>query len=234
MKQTSLHHFQPALYMTGIFLTLMMGSSLFGQEGKKIKFPDRVLGLSLGRSQHLSQSIGGLSLGINHVIKTSKRFSFHNDFSFTIHKGQEASHNTSLPSISSITAVDPWFRSEPLKFVTAGIQTSAAISVELMYGRIRTGAGPLMRYQTSSKPASYTFNVTTRQTTSGTFYSTNYIINSIRPHSFSAGALLFVDVSMFKTKKMEAKANLQYQLDSQGDQIFGAGIKLQKTYKKIS
>ncbi len=234
MKQTSRHHFQRALYMTGIFLVLMMGSSLFGQEGKKIKFPDRVLGLSLGHSQHLNQSIGGLSLGINHVIKTSKRFSFHNDFSFTIHKGQEASHNTSLPSISSITAVDPWFRSAPLKFVTAGIQTSASFSVNMLSGRIRTGAGPLMRYQTSSKPVSYTFNITTRQTTSGTFYSTSYVINSIKPHSFSAGALLFADIAIFKIKKLEAKANLQYQFDTQGDKILNAGIKLQKSYKKTS
>jgi len=234
MKHTSQHRFQRALCMTGIILAVMMCNFLFAQEVKKIKFPDRMLGLNTGYSQHLSQSLGGFSLGINHAIKTSKKISFHNDFTFTLHNGKEASHNASLPSISSITAVDPWFKSEPLKFVTAGIQTSAAVSVGMMSGRVRTGAGPLIRYQTSSRPASYAFNVSTRQTTLGTFYSTSYVINSIKPHSFSAGVLLFIDVAMFKTKKIEAKGSIQYQFDTQGDKILSTGIKLQKSYKKTS
>lgn len=234
MKNTPQHLLQLGIYISRILLAMMMSNTLFAQEGKKIKFPDRVIGLNMGYSQHLSQSIGGFGLGIHHAIKTSKRFSIHNDFSFTLHYGKEATHYTSLPSISSITAVDPWFRSVPLKFVTAGIQSSAYVSIGMMSEKIRTGAGPLIRYQTSSKPASYSFNVTTRQTSSGTLYSTNYVINSLKPHSLSAGALLFVDIAMFKTKKMEARANLQYQLDTQRDKMLTAGIKLQKTYKKTS
>jgi hypothetical protein len=121
-----------------------------------------------------------------------------------------------------------------LKYLTAGIQTSAGISISMLKGKIRTGTGALLRYQTTSRPEAYVFNVDILQTTSGPVYSTNYVINTIRPHTLSAGAMLFADIHLFKTKLLQTKANLSYQWDNRGDRIFGAGIKIQKSYKKTS
>jgi len=65
-------------------------------------------------------------------------------------------------------------------------------------------------------------------------YRAYYLINVIRPHRFAAGGLLFLDVKLFKLKSIETKANFMYQLDSQGDKLFSAGIKLVKPYRKTS
>jgi len=104
----------------------------------------------------------------------------------------------------------------------------------MLKGKIRTGTAALIRYQTTSRPEKYIFNVNVLQTISGPDYSTNYVINSIRPHTFAAGAMVFTDIHLFKTKILETKGNLSFQWDSMGDRIFWAGIKLQKSYKKSS
>ena len=159
---------------------------------------------------------------------------FHNDMLFTIQSGYETTHNAVLSGFSIPTAINPWFRSTPLKYMTAGIQTSAGISLSMLKGKIKTGTGAMIRYQTTSRPEKYMFNVDVLQTISGPVYSTNYIINSIRPHTFAAGATVFADIHLFKTKILETKGNLSFQWDSRGDRIFGAGIKLQKSYRKTS
>ena len=158
----------------------------------------------------------------------------HNDLLFTIQSGSETTHNTVLSGFFIPTAINPWFRSAPLKYITAGIQSSAGISTTMLKGKIRTGTAALTRYQTTSRPEKYLFNVDVVQTTSGPLYSTNYVINSIRPHTFAAGVMVFADIHLFKTKILETKGNLSFQWDSRGDRMFGAGIKLQKSYKKTS
>jgi hypothetical protein len=217
-----------------VMLLFCINHSLSAQEAKKMRFPERAFGLTTGFSHHQSQQINGFNLGLNHQISIGKKTMFHNDLLFTIHSGNEATHNASLPNLAILTATNPSFRSAPLKYLTAGIQTSAGISISMLKGKIRTGTGALLRYQTTSRPEAYVFNVDILQTTSGPVYSTNYVINSIRPHTLSAGAMLFADINLFKTKILQTKANLSYQWDSRGDRIFGAGIKLQKSYKKTS
>lgn len=229
-RKENLFSMSSKISMILVFLQICM--HLEAQESSKIKFPARMLGLSAGYSHHQTQSIGGFNFGINHEISISKKVNLHNDLLFTVHSGKENTHDGALPNLATVTATNPFFRSVPLKYVTAGIQTSAGISINMMKGRIKTGAGPILRYQTTSKPEDYTFNVVVRQITSGQLYSTNYRINSIKPHIFSAGAMVFADMQLYKTKWFNTKAHMSYQLDSQGDRIISAGIKLQKTYRK--
>jgi hypothetical protein len=136
-----------------------------------------------------------------------------------------------------MTTMPPDFNSEPLKFITAGIQTFSGASTSFFSGKLMIGAGPMLRYQNTSKPENYEFIAITRPTQrfDGIFlYRAYYLINSIRPHTFAAGGLLFLDVKLFKIKSIETKANLMYQLDSRGDKLFSAGIKLIKPYRKTS
>jgi hypothetical protein len=215
-------------------LLLCLNHSSSAQEAKKIRFPERAFGLTTGFSHHQSQKINGFNLGLNHQISIGKKTMFHNDLLFTIQLGNEITHNAVLSGFFIPTAINPWFRSAPLKYITAGIQTSAGISTNMLKGKIRTGTCALVRYQTTSRPEKYIFNVDVVQTISGPVYSTNYLINSIRPHTFAAGTLVFADIHMFKTKILETTGTLSIQWDSMGDRIFGAGIKLQKSYKKTS
>jgi hypothetical protein len=220
--------------MYTVILLFCLHHSLSAQEAKKIRFPERAFGLTAGLSHYQSQKISGFNLGLHHQINIGKKTMFHNDLLFTIHSGNETTHDASLPNFAILTATNPSFRSAPLKYLTAGIQTSAGISISMLKGKISAGTAALLRYQTTSRPEAYVFNVDVVNTTSGPLYSTNYLINSIRPHTLAAGAMLFADIHLFKTKILETKASLQFQLDNRGDRILGAGIKLQKSYKKTS
>jgi len=229
-----IHPLKVSAFIYAVMLLLCLNHSLSAQEAKKIRFPERAFGLTTGFSHHQSQNINGFNLGLNHQISIGKKTMFHNDLLLTIQSGNEITHNAVLSGFFIPTAINPWFRSAPLKYITAGIQTSAGISTSMLKGKIRTGTAALIRYQTTSRPEKYIFNVDVVQTTSGPLYSTNYIINSIKPHTFAAGAMVFADIHLFKTKKIETKGMLSFQWDSRGDRIAGAGIKLQKSYKKSS
>lgn len=211
-------------------------ATLDAQESRKIKFPDRTLGLGAGISQHFSQSLAGGYLDMNHEIKLSKKIRLHNNFTFTLHKGEDGTQSAILGNAIAMTTVPPDINIAPLKFITAGIQTYAAASTTIFSEKLMLGAGPLLRYQTTTKPESYVFTATTRPTTSGGsfLYRAYYLINSIRPHSFAAGGILFMDIKLFKAKTVETKGNVIYQFDSQGNKLFSAGIKLMKPYRKTS
>jgi len=231
---STIHPLKVSAFMYTVIMLFCLHHSLCAQEAKKIRFSERAFGLTAGLSHHQSQKINGFNLGLHHQINIGKKTMFHNDLLFTIHSGNESTHNAVLAGYFIPTAINPWFRSAPLKYLTAGIQTSAGISISMLKGKISAGTAALLRYQTTSRPEAYVFNVDVVNTTSGPVYSTNYLINSIRPHTLAAGAMLFADIHLFKTKILETKANLQFQLDNRGDRILGAGIKLQKSYKKSS
>ena len=225
-----------AVNITLITIILLSCNYTIAQDAKKIKFPDRTLGFSTGISQHLSQSLPGGYLGINHEINLSKKIKLHHNLTFTLHKGEDGTQASILSNATATTTVPPDFNSVPLKFITAGIQTFSGVSRSLFSGKLMIGAGALLRYQTTTKPENYEFTATTRPTTTGgTFlYRAFYQINSIRPHTFAAGGLLFLDVKLFKVKSIETKANLMYQFDSRGDKLLSTGIKLIKPYRKTS
>ncbi|MFN5022271.1 MAG: hypothetical protein ACK5GP_11510 [bacterium] len=226
-----------AMNLTFITILLLSCKYIIAQDVKKIKFPDRTLVFSTGISQHLSQSLPGGYLGINHEINLSKKIKLHHNLTFTLHKGKDNTHAGILSNAIAMTTMPPDFNSEPLKFITAGIQTFSGASTSFFSGKLMIGAGPMLRYQNTSKPENYEFIAITRPTQrfDGIFlYRAYYLINSIRPHTFAAGGLLFLDVKLFKIKSIETKANLMYQLDSRGDKLFSAGIKLIKPYRKTS
>jgi hypothetical protein len=223
-----------AMNLTFISIFLLSCNYTFAQDAKKIKFPDRALGFNAGVSQHISQSLQGGYLGINHEINLSKKIKLHHNLTFTLHNGKDKTQAGILGNAIAMTTVPPDFNSVPLKFMTAGIQTFSGASTSFFSGKLMIGAGPMLRYQTTTMPENYEFTATTRPTTTGgTFlYRAYYQINSIRPHTFAAGGLLFLDVKLFKVKSIETKVNLMYQFDSQGDKLLIAGIKLIKPYRK--
>ena len=226
-----------AMNLTFISIFLLSCNYTNAQDAKKIKFPDRVLGFSTGISQHMSQSLAGGYLGIHHEINLSKKIKLHHNLTFTLHKGVDKTHEVILGNALAMITMPPDFKSFPLKFVTAGIQTFSGASTSFLSGKLMVGAGPVFRYQNTTKPENYEFKTIIRPTTTGDgafLYRAYYTINSIRPHTFSAGGLLFLDVKLFNIKSIETKANLMYQFDSQRDKLFSAGIKLIKPYRKTS
>jgi len=150
-----------AMNLTFITILLLSCNYTIAQDAKKIKFPDRVIGFSSGISQHMSQSLAGGYLGINHEINLSKKIKLHHNLTFTLHKGVDNTQEAILGNAIAMTTVPPDFNSFPLKFISAGIQTFSGASTSFFSGKLMIGAGPLLRYQTTTKPENYAFTATT-------------------------------------------------------------------------
>ena len=206
----------------------------YAQKNNELRFPERKIGLSIGFSHHQKQSIGGVFIEAGQEIKLSKKMSLYNNFGFTMHSGIDPKHDMVVPSISSLRLQDPSFRTAAFRFVTAGIQTSPMLFLNLKSDKIKLGFGTLVRYQTTSWPSDYEFNLISTPTTTRTLYYTNYSIKQIQPHALSGGGRMMIDVHVAKIKKIEARAVCSYQVDSNGDRLVGLGIKLQRSYKKLN
>ena len=206
----------------------------YAQKNNELRFPERKIGLSIGFSHHQKQSIGGVFIEAGQEIKLSKKMSLYNNFGFTMHSGIDPKHDMVVPSISSLRLQDPSFSTAAFRFVTAGIQTSPMLFLNLKSDKLKLGIGPLVRYQTTSWPSDYNFNLISTQTTTRTLYTANYSIKQIQPHTLSAGGRMMLDVQIAKIKKIEARAICSYQVDSNGDRLVGLGIKLQRSYKKLN
>ena len=206
----------------------------YAQKNNEMRFPERKIGLSIGLSHHQKQSIGGVFIEAGQEIKLSKKMSLYNNFGFTMHSGIEPKQDLVLSSFSFNTSQDPSFKTAAFRFVTAGIQTSPVLFLNLKSDKIKLGIGPLVRYQTTSWPSDYNFNLISTQTTTRTLYTANYSIKQIQPHTLSAGGRMVFDVQIAKIKKIEARAICSYQVDTNGDRIAGLGIKLQRAYKKLN
>jgi hypothetical protein len=206
----------------------------FSQKSKAVRFPERKIGLSIGFSHHQKQSIGGVFIEAGQEIKLSKKLSLYNNFGFTMHSGIEPKQDIVLSNFSGNTAQDPSFKTAAFRFVTAGVQTSPMLFLNLRSDKIKLGFGPSVRYQTTSWPSDYDFNLVSRQLSTITLFTTNYVIKQIKPHTLSAGGRMMIDVHVAKIKKFEARAVCSYQVDTNGDRIAGLGIKLQRGYKKLN
>ena len=206
----------------------------YAQKKNELRFPERKIGLSIGFSHHQKQSIGGVFIEAGQEIKLSKKMSLYNNFGFTIHSGIDPKHDMVVPSISSLRLQDPSFSTAAFRFVTAGIQTSPMLFLNLKSDKLKLGIGPLVRYQTTSWPSDYEFNLISTPTTTRTLYYTNYSIKQIQPHALSGGGRMMIDVRVATIKKIEARATCTYQIDSNGDCLVGLGIKLQRAYKKLN
>jgi hypothetical protein len=205
----------------------------YAQTNNELRFPERKIGLSIGFSHHQKQSIGGVFIEVGHEMKLSKKVSLYNNFGFTMHAGIDPKHDMVLSSFSGNTGQDPSFRTAAFRFVTAGIQTSPTLLLNLKSDKIKLGFGPLVRYQTTSWPSDYDFNLVSRQLSTITLFTTNYVIKQIQPHTLAAGGRMMIDVHVAKIKKIEARATCSYQIDSNGDRLAGLGIKLQRSYVKL-
>jgi hypothetical protein len=215
----------------------MMASVLqfqgYAQKSNELRFPERKIGLSIGFSQHQKQSIGGVFIEAGQEMKLSKKLLLYNNFGFTMHTGIDPKHDMVVTNIPSLRLQDPSFSTAAFRFVTAGIQTSPTLFLNLRSDKIKLGFGPVVRYQTTSWPSDYEFNLISTPTTTRTLYYTNYSIKQIQPHALSGGGRMMIDVHVAKIKKFEARATCSYQVDSNGDRLAGLGIKLQRSYVKL-
>lgn len=214
------------------FIAIVTLQLIFNNESfAQLNVSNRTFGFNVGFTKHQTQSINGCILGLNHEIPLKKKLRLHNDFSIMVNSGKDPVHDATLMNVQLLAQLDPAFKRSPIYFLTAGIQTTSAISTSFFSDKLRIGAGSLFRYQTTNKPEDYTFNIIRSGSNTITYY-TKYVINSIRPHKLSIGGVFFADLDLFKIKLYDIKANMNYQFDSGNDRIFSFGIKVQKDYKK--
>ena len=69
----TIHLLKVSAFMYTVILLFCLNHSLSAQEAKKIRFPERVFGLTTGFSHHQSQKISGFNLGLHHQISIGKK-----------------------------------------------------------------------------------------------------------------------------------------------------------------
>lgn len=215
-----------------MLILISLVSTIKAQTQRSI-FSEKALGFTVEYSRQQRQSLSGILMGVNQEFKVNNKLWVHHFFSITLHSGVDPLHDAALKNVINVALQDPYFKSSPIKFITAGIQSGGAVSSKFLSEKVQLGAGPLIRYQTTNKPDDYTFNVVGSSFSNVPRYSTSYQINSVRPHTLSVGGLIFADVEFYKRKGVEVKATLMYQFDTRGDRILSTGFKIQKTYRKI-
>lgn len=215
-----------------LIVLILITKLIFAQQIRTVKFPERSFGVSISPSNHIKQGIRGLNVGLNHEIKLNKVLTLHNDFAVTMHTGTDPLFADSLGDMKKVLALDPDFMDKPLPFITGGIQTFVGLSANLLSGKLTIGAGPLVRYQTTTVPDKYSFFYEVRVGQFSTRYHTYYIIDRIHPHTLSAGALFFMDVKLINVNKLNIKATANYQLDSYRNTILSIGLKFQQSYTR--
>lgn len=215
-----------------ILVLILITKMIYAQEGKPIKFPNRSIGLSFGPSYHQKQKLAGCNIGLDHKIQLNKTFTLHNAFVATLHVGNDPKLMDSVGTIGFASVTPRGSDNDIFRFVTAGIQTSIAVSAALFSGKLKIGMGPLLRYQTTTYPDDYSIVVDVWQGQTTTIIDTYYKIDKIYPHTLSLGGLMFAEAKLFTYKKINVSANLQYQFDNRNDNLFSGGLIVQRAYKK--
>lgn len=179
---------------------------------------ERQLSLGVLYSRHGSGDINGVMVDVGYEFNLKDRFSFYNNLSFTLHSGKEIFYDlTPQPT-------NPDYQTQPLNFVTAGIQSSPTIFYSLINGkkqRFKIGVGGVIRYQANSFPDRYLY-----------YYRSNnwdepfYIIKEIQPSVFTVGYKISFNYVFINKLKTSYSFIGSYQNDTNGDLIFGLGFQI--------
>ncbi|HMK19025.1 MAG TPA: hypothetical protein VK492_12550 [Chitinophagaceae bacterium] len=108
--------------------------------------------LSGGKSWHGTGDLNGIIVDVSYKHQLKKRIDLTSGIATTIHYGKDNGFNYLSPGSSPEERL--------INFTTAGIQLNSIINYSLIYSRdnqLKAGAGLVLRYQSSSRPDSYSY-----------------------------------------------------------------------------
>jgi hypothetical protein len=167
------------------------------------------LQLGVQRSWHGTGDLPGFTVDMGYDHSFNRRIDLFSGITTTIHYG-----DIDLPTIP---------QDKRLHFTTAGVQLTSLIQLALLSRadhRFKIGAGPLVRFQSSSYPG--IFGVTNDP---NVYPEPFYTINQHGPqNTFTVGYTAAITYLPRITYRYHFGFKFQYQNDTNGDAIAGLGI----------
>lgn len=171
----------------------------------------------INKSFNGSGDLGGFSLNVTKRKYVSKSFDWFYGSSLTFHFGKDYSYEFVSRGFPSNVLNE----NDPMKFYTFGIQGESGITLKLFEKNfpIHISTGPIIRYQTTSYPTTYSFNYYPR-----TFPDPFYTIKEIDPNTLSLGYKVQLEIGLLKVRRSKMFFNSYFQNDKNGDVITGLGL----------
>jgi len=117
---------------------------------------------------------------------------------------------------------DQIYQSEPLYWVTAGVQASAIPVIHILGAQtslLNLGAGPLLRYQINSRPDSFGYS-----NNAGTIRPDYYTVGSITPKAVYLGYMVVLESQFIHAPQWTLGVRAHFQNDTNGDVITGISL----------
>lgn len=198
------------------FFFCIVISSVHGQKNGSV----RQLSFNLLYARHGSGDMDGVAIELGYEFSLGKKLSFYNDLAFTLHSQKEMFYALSSDSF------DPNYPTEPLNFVTAGIQTSPTLYWNFLKNEkqnLKIGGGTVIRYQANSFPDAYNFYYRPDR-----WREPFYVIKDVQPSVLTIGYKLSLEYVFLNTSKILLGAKAFYQNDTNGDLLAGFGVSIKR------
>ncbi|OAQ42068.1 hypothetical protein A5893_02845 [Pedobacter psychrophilus] len=176
-------------------------------------------------SRNGSGDLDGFAIELGYNYQFKERLSFYNNLVFTIHSQTDPFYNF----IAQPT--NPIDKTQPLHFVTAGLQTSPTLFYTLFQGKnqkLNIGAGTVIRFQNTGLPEKFAYGYDNDKD-----IQPSYKIYQIHPTSLSIGYQFALDYIYLSTKKLNYSLKGFYQNDTNSDLIVGIGLTISRKFSII-
>lgn len=175
-----------------------------------------------GCSLHGSGDYFGGSGNVSYENTHNKFLSLRYQIGATINGGSAFGYNLT----------DGFFRSVPMYFVTAGVQTAGLLvfhATGIHRQSLNIMAGPLLCYQLTGSPDSYQyFNTLTEY--NPLLREGYYVIRKINPHVFTVGYRFVLESQLINTEKLSFGLQAGFQNDTNGDVLTNLGIVIRRKW----
>ncbi len=171
--------------------------------------------LSAGKSWHGTGDLDGLVAEVCYEHYIAKLVSFSTALTTTIHYGKDDGFNDQSPGITPDTRL--------MRFTTAGLQISSLVNfavLSLTAHKIQIGAGPLLRFQSTSHPSQYGY-----YQNQGSFPEPFYVIyDPGKQNTITAGFGLSLMYLAKINKKYQVGIKASFQNDTNSDVLTAVSL----------
>lgn len=174
------------------------------------------LSLGISSTNHGTGDLKGYLIDVGYEYNLKNRLSFYNNISFSVNSGKDdADDFIQQPS-------DPTLQTQPLIFVTSGIQTTPTIFFAILNNekqKFKIGIGPLLRFQEQSRPTLYSYSSGRRFDTSN-----YYTVRENQAKVFTVGYKINLEYVFFSSPRNRFSFRVFFQNDTNGDTLPGVGL----------
>ena len=182
------------------------------------------INIAAGPSLHGTGDLKGFMVSVLYEHEYSKRFSFSNGLTTTIHYGKDKAFNSLFPGVSPENRL--------MNFTTAGIQLNSSGNYHLVSKhdwQLSAFAGAMLRFQSTSLPSIYSY------TQDQTVYPEpfNVIYNNEKPNTLCPGYSFGLSFKNRISHKCFLGVKAGFQNDTNGDAITFVSLMFEKVLPRL-